>query len=84
MSQTDDQKLAGEIQDFLRSQHAARFSKEGVAKPEILDRVVEDWEKPIQNAADRHYTNALLAKAQLSPEEASYLAKGIAAHLKGQ
>ncbi len=80
MSQADD--LRG-ITDFLKNQHAASTNRASVEKPNILDRNdLKDWERPLRDAADRHYTNALLAKAQLSSEEANYLMKGVVAHLK--
>jgi hypothetical protein len=71
------------ITDFLKDEKAKRSDRTPVEKPDILDRTdLKDWEKPLRDAADRFYTNELLAKGQLDPSEAEYLRRGIVAHLK--
>ena len=71
------------ITDFLKAEKAKRTDPTPVERPDILDRTdLKDWELPLRDAADRHYTNSLLAKGQLNSDEAEYLRKGIVAHLK--
>jgi hypothetical protein len=82
MSQIDDQKLAGDIGDFFKSQRIARDNKEPVIKPADIDD--DKCHPALRQRAREWYASELMKRASLSESEQRFLAVEIGRHLRGE